>query len=276
MRKLLLFVSFVVLSFSVIAQVPTITSYSPASAEVGASVTITGTNFDATPANNIVYFGSVKGVVTAATTTSLTVTVPASSMYESITVINTGTGKQVKSKISFKVINNTISSFNVGAASFVDPINVTASSGASNWYEIGDMISVADYDGDGKPDIAKGSNTTSVNVLRNEISSSGTIQANSFSNAGSYTTGSASFEIASGDIDGDGKLDIVSIGTSNFSILRNTSTSGSISFANKVDVSASFQYRVKLADIDGDGRLDVITSSNYSSNFNVYLNTSSV
>ena len=62
MRKLLLFVSFVVLSLSVIAQVPTITSFSPASAEVGASVTITGTNFDATPANNIVYFGSVKGV----------------------------------------------------------------------------------------------------------------------------------------------------------------------------------------------------------------------
>ena len=41
MRKFLLFVSFIVFSVSVFAQVPTITSFSPASAEVGASVTIT-------------------------------------------------------------------------------------------------------------------------------------------------------------------------------------------------------------------------------------------
>ena len=87
MRKFLLFISFIVLSISVFGQVPTITSFSPLSSEVGASVTITGTNFDATPANNIVYFGSVKANVTAATATSLTVTVPKSSVYGPISWI---------------------------------------------------------------------------------------------------------------------------------------------------------------------------------------------
>jgi gliding motility-associated-like protein len=267
---------FVLLFISIYGQVPTISSFSPTSGDVGTTVTITGSNFSTTLANNIVYFGAAKATVSAATATSLTVTVPGRSTYEPISVINTSLGKVAQSKIPFKVTNSTISSFPVSSSSFVAPVNITAAAGASNWYEIGDMISVADYDGDGKPDIAKGSNTTSVNVLRNVITTSGSIATSSFSSAGNFTTGSASFEIASGDIDGDGKLDIVSIGTSNFSILRNTSTSGTISFATKVDVAASYQYRVKLADIDGDGRLDVITSSNYSSNFNVYLNTSSV
>jgi endoglucanase len=55
---------------------PTITSISPASALPGASITITGTNFSTTANANIVTFGTAGGTVTAATTTSLTVTVP--------------------------------------------------------------------------------------------------------------------------------------------------------------------------------------------------------
>src|SRR5262249_11294343 len=55
-------------------------SYSPTSADIGASVTITGTNFNTTAASNTVKFGGSSGTaatVTAATATSLTVTVPA-------------------------------------------------------------------------------------------------------------------------------------------------------------------------------------------------------
>src|SRR5215471_12268733 len=55
---------------------PTITSISPASALPGASITITGTNFSTTANANTVSFGTAGGTVTAATATSLTVTVP--------------------------------------------------------------------------------------------------------------------------------------------------------------------------------------------------------
>ena len=48
---------------------PTITSFSPGSGAVGTSVTITGTNFSATAANDHVYFGVAKATVTAASTT---------------------------------------------------------------------------------------------------------------------------------------------------------------------------------------------------------------
>lgn len=54
---------------------PSITS-SPASGTVGSTVTISGTNFDAAPENNIVTFNGTPAMVSLATATSLTVTVP--------------------------------------------------------------------------------------------------------------------------------------------------------------------------------------------------------
>ncbi len=56
--------------------VPKITMIAPFSVMPGESVTITGLNFNSNPLANQVYFNEVPGTVTAATDTSLTVTVP--------------------------------------------------------------------------------------------------------------------------------------------------------------------------------------------------------
>ena len=56
---------------------PTITSFNPTSGPIGTVVTITGTNFSTTPANNIVMFNGTTALVTASTATSITTTVPA-------------------------------------------------------------------------------------------------------------------------------------------------------------------------------------------------------
>jgi len=55
---------------------PTITSFTPTIATVGTTITITGTNFDTTPANNEVYFNPTFAPVSGATATSLEVNVP--------------------------------------------------------------------------------------------------------------------------------------------------------------------------------------------------------
>ncbi len=55
---------------------PTISSFSPTSGLIGTTVTITGTNFNTTASNNVVYFGAVKATVNSASSTSLNVTVP--------------------------------------------------------------------------------------------------------------------------------------------------------------------------------------------------------
>lgn len=53
-----------------------VTGCSPASGSIGSTVTITGSGFDTTPANNLVKFNGTPAVVSAATVGSLTTTVP--------------------------------------------------------------------------------------------------------------------------------------------------------------------------------------------------------
>lgn len=68
------------------APVPTITSFTPVSGLVGTTVTITGTNFNTTPANNIVRFNGTAATVASSTATSIVTTVPTGATTGKITV----------------------------------------------------------------------------------------------------------------------------------------------------------------------------------------------
>ena len=65
---------------------PVIATVNPTSAAAGATVTITGTNFDATAANNVVKFNGVVAAITSASVTQLVVTVPATGSTGNVTV----------------------------------------------------------------------------------------------------------------------------------------------------------------------------------------------
>lgn len=81
--------------------IPTIISFTPASGPIGTTVTITGTNFSPTPANNSVMFNGTTAVVSASTTTSITVTVPTGATTGLITV--TVAGNTATSATNFTV-----------------------------------------------------------------------------------------------------------------------------------------------------------------------------
>ncbi|WP_108807461.1 IPT/TIG domain-containing protein [Aquimarina spinulae] len=95
---------------------PTATSFSPKEGIIGTEVVITGTNFSTTAADNEVKFNGIAATVSAATSNSLTVTVPAGATTGKI-VIKVD-GQEVMSATDFTVIfPPTISSFSpeVGA-----------------------------------------------------------------------------------------------------------------------------------------------------------------
>src|ERR1035437_9652532 len=146
---------------------PTITSFSPSSGPAGTTtVTIVGTTFDGTSSNDIVFFGATKATVNTASTTTLTVTVPAGASYRYISVTNLTTHLTAYSAKPF------ITTFSCGngipANAFAAKIDSTTKINPAS-------VAIGDIDGDGKPDIVVangGSNT--VSVLRN-IGSSGTI-----------------------------------------------------------------------------------------------------
>ncbi len=88
------------------APVLSITSFSPTTAPVGTTVAITGTNFNATPASNIVTFGSIPATVSSATPTQLVVTVPSGTTDGPISV--SANGAKATSTANFVVGNKTI------------------------------------------------------------------------------------------------------------------------------------------------------------------------
>jgi uncharacterized protein (TIGR03437 family) len=69
---------------------PSITAISPDTALAGATVTITGTNFDTAAVADTVHFNGLAAVVTKSTATQLTVTVPASAATGNVTVSTPG------------------------------------------------------------------------------------------------------------------------------------------------------------------------------------------
>lgn len=158
---------------TVFAQVPTITSFSPTSGAVGSTVTITGTNFDATASNNVVYFGSTQAVVNSASTTELSVSVPVSSTHSPISVsVN---NLIAFSKTAFRTVNLPISTRPISGTWFGNNIALSSIAGVN-----GDVIVAAgDFNNDGKVDLVKGG-SSAVRVHLNQMASSGTISTSSY------------------------------------------------------------------------------------------------
>jgi len=247
---------------------PTITSFSPTSGPIGTTITITGTNFSTVATNNIVYFGAAKATVSAASSTSLTVKVPIGTTYKPITVTTNGL-----TAYSGKPFNVTFDGF-----STIDGLFSLAKIDSTTGLHPND-IAISDIDGDGKADIATANNFSisnspaSVSILRN-TGSNGKI---SFDKNVDLATGSMTYSIAAGDLNGDGKPDLVStsIVDKTVSVLKNISTAGNISFAAKVDFATGINpFSVGIGDFDKDGKPDLVVANYLSNTISIFKNTS--
>jgi hypothetical protein len=176
-----------------------------------------------------------------------------------LVVANTGSGT-----ISF--LRNTSTP---GLISFAAKTDYASGSGPH-------AIAIGDLDGDGKQDVAVTNlNSATVSVFRN-TGIPGTI---SFASKTDYLTGGSSFGVAIGDLDGDGKSELVvsSFFANSIFVFPNTSTAGNIAFAPRITYTVGFEpLNVAIADLDGEGKPDVAVSHITRYNFSVLKNNSAV
>ncbi|NJK68259.1 MAG: VCBS repeat-containing protein [Microcoleus sp. SU_5_3] len=135
-------------------------------------------------------------------------------------------------------------------------------------------ISIADFNSDGKPDLAVG--LGGLSILLNTTPAGAAIPA--FATQVPFATGSVPFSVSTGDFNADGKPDlaVANIDSNSVSILLNTTPTGAATptFAPKIDFTTGTQpVSVSIGDFNGDGKPDLAVSNYNSNNVSILLNT---
>jgi hypothetical protein len=138
------------------------------------------------------------------------------------------------------------------------------------------QCAVQDIDGDGRADLVVANHLNSRLTVYRNVGTGGAISASTFAAPLTFVTGSMPHDMALGDIDGDGLVDVVTgnFGDHTVSLIRNTSVPGTIQFGARIDIPAggSLPRSVTLADVDSDDRLDLLVACHDSDSVSFFRN----
>jgi gliding motility-associated-like protein len=260
------------------AQTPRIEKADKISGTYNELVTITGSGFSANKDQLSVHFGAAKGQIVSATEFLIEVLAPAGANYQNISVTN------LDSKLtgySTNYFNLAFKGKDFTSSRIVESLKINEDK------ELFDLCN-CDFNGDGLNDVATTNNTdeagsTSITVYQNITQSSQTEITLQKINDINLNTGKGARNITCGDLDGDGKPElVVGKGGGNADriyIFKNASTTGIkfnpfITLLLSENVSSSTTRRLKIHDLDKDGRPDIIMTDQGLGNVFIFGNKS--
>ncbi len=248
----LLIVALMVTHFA-FAQRPIIREVSKPSGSMAELITLKGNNFGTDATKLSVFFGATKANIIFVNDQLMEVNVPAGTTYQYITVTNLTIGLTGYSRPSFLLSFGGALGFN--PATLQGQFDFPAESGLYD-------ICMCDFDGDKRVDMAAANdNSTFFDIIPNTSSGVGNINFGRTQ----ISLGTRSLHVTCGDINGDGKPDMVASEAATgdrIFIFQNTSAGvGSFTFIRtEISFTGKKTKRIEIADLDLDGKPELIVS----------------
>ena len=277
--KILIIISVLwIIAFPGYAQVPDVVKVDKISGTYREFITISGSGFSENPADLSVHFGAAKGQILNSTEYLIEVFAPAGATYNNISVTNlrsksTGFGKNY--------FNLAFYGQDFQESRIKESLNVKEDN------ELFDLCN-CDFNGDGLNDVASTNNTddagtTSITVYQNITQDSDFEIKLQKINDVNLNTGKGARNVTCGDLNGDGKPElIVGKGGGNADriyVFKNASTSGIkfdpfITLLLSENVTSSTTRKLKIHDLDKDGNPDIIMTDQGVGNVFIFANKS--